>query len=145
MRPPAALWASLAAFLLCGCGSQDVACGGDQVTGTLASLVREQYLRVAFDTVAYAYDAERKAAFKKATRVTVEEPRLLQWDQEFGRLACRARLIIDAPEGSGRPNAKTVVPLDYRVTMGQDGAFFVEVSFEALAAIGAPRTHARPL
>ena len=145
MRPLAALSASLAASLLCACGSRDVACGTDQVTGTLASLVREQYLRVAFDTVAYAYDAERKAAFKKATRVTVEDPRLLQWDQEFGRLACRARLIVDAPEGSDRPNAKTVFPLDYRVTMGDDGTVFVEVSFDALAAIGAPHPGARRL
>jgi hypothetical protein len=145
MRSLAALWVSLAVPMLCACGQQDVACGADSVTSTLASLVREQYLRVALDTVAYTNDAERKAAFKKATRVTVDETRLLTWDRQIGRLACRARLIIDAPEATDRANAKTVLRLDYGVTTGNDGAFFVEVSFGDLAAIGVPRPGVRRL
>ena len=145
MRPLASLCISAGVPLLWACAGQDVGCGAEPVVNTLASLVREQYLRVAFDTVAYTYDAERKAAFKKATRVTVEDTRLLQWDQDIGRLACRARLVIDAPEASDRPNAKTVLRLDYRVTAGNDGAFLVEVAFDDLASIGVPPAGARRL
>src|SRR6266496_2965002 len=132
------IWLCLACASLTACAEQQIECGADPVTRTLSSIVREQFLRVAFDTVAFSYDADRKAAFKKATRVTAEDTRLIEWDRETGRLTCTARLIIDAPESGDRPNAKTATLLEYRVTGGDDGAFFVEVAFGDLAAIRMP-------
>ncbi len=129
----------LACASLVACAEQQIECGADPVKRTLSSIVRDQFLRVAFDTVAYSYDADKKAAFKKATRVTAEDARLIEWDRETGRLTCTARLIIDAPESGDRPNAKTATLLEYRVTGGDDGAFFVEVAFGDLAAIRAQR------
>ncbi len=128
----------LACASLVSCAEQQIECGADPVTRTLSSIVREQFLRVAFDTVAYSYDADKRAAFKKATRVTAEDTKLIEWDRETGRLTCTARLIIDAPESGDRPNAKTATRLEYRVTGGDDGAFFVEVAFVDLAAIRTP-------
>ena len=138
MRRTHRIWICLACSCLCSCAEQPLGCGADPVKRTLSSIVREQFLRVAFDTVAYSYDAEKKAAFKKATRVTAEGTRLIEWDKATGRLTCTARVIIDAPESSDRPNAKTTTLLEYRVTGGDDGTFFVEVPFGDLAAIHVP-------
>lgn len=132
------IWLCLGCACLISCAEQPLECGSDPVKHTLSSIVREQFLRVAFDTIAYSYDADKRAAFKKATRVTAEDARLIAWDKQTGRLTCSARLIIDAPESSDRPNAKTATLLEYRVTGGDDGAFFVEVAFGDLAAIRMP-------
>jgi hypothetical protein len=138
MRRTRWFWICLVCAGLSACAEQSLDCGAESVKLTLTSIVREQFLRVAFDTVAYTYDADQKAAFKKATRVTAEDPRLLEWDKSTGRLTCTARVIIDAPESADRPNAKTATLLQYRVTGGDDGAFFVEVAFGDLAAIRVP-------
>jgi len=137
MRRVQRIWACLACACLCSCAEQRLECGADPVKHTLTSIVREQFLRDALDTVGYSYDAEKKAAFKKATRVTAEDARLIEWDAATGRLTCVARVIIDAPESSDRANAKTATLLQYRVTDGDDGTFFVEVAFGDLAAIRA--------
>ncbi len=140
MRRTQRIWLCLACAVLSSCAEQQLECGAEPVKRTLSSIVREQFLRVAFDTVAYSYNADKKAAFKKATRVTAEDARLVEWDKETGRLTCAARVIIDAPESSDRPNAKTATLLEYRVTGGDGGAFFVEVAFGDLAAIRVPST-----
>ncbi len=138
MRPTQWIWLCFACAVLSSCAEQQLECGAEPVKRTLSSIVREQFLRVAFDTVAYSYDADKKAAFEKATRVTAEDARLVEWDKETGRLTCTARIIIDAPESSDRPNAKTATLLGYRVTGREGGEFFVEVAFGDLAAIRMP-------
>jgi hypothetical protein len=129
-----ALFALLA---LLGCLSyfdagNEVECGADAVTGTLTSMVRERVLRVADDAYPPAVDAARRAALTKATRVTPREAKLVAWDANTGRLACVARVVVDAPGPDLDTNRRSIAEVRYRVTRDAADVYLVEVAFADL-------------
>src|SRR5437870_5040177 len=92
---------AIAVIVLCAgitsCAEHDLDCGTDAVTGTLSSIVRDRVLRVAADAYPASFDAAKRSALSKATRVTPRATKLVEWDKTTGRLACVARVVVDAP------------------------------------------------
>ena len=132
------------ACLLYSCAEPTLECGTDQVKGTLASIVREHFLRVALDTYAFSFDVEKKARFTRAVRVTARDARLVAWDKAIGRLTCAAKVVIEAPVPEDRSTTTGGAELVYRVTGGEEGRFFVEVAFADLVVLVANRTRQVP-
>ena len=123
----------------CSCSEPRLECGADAVTGTLSSMVRDRVLRVAEDAYPPSLDASKRAALTKATRVTPTDMKLLEWDTVRGRLACVARLIVDAPGPEIDTNLRHETELRYRVTRDSDELFLVEVAYTDLMAAFPPR------
>ena len=121
-----------ACTFLGSCGDPKLECGADAVMGTLSSMVRDRVLRVEADAYPSSFDAAKRLALTKATRITPRDTKLLEWDKSAGRLACVARVVIDAP-GPGRyASLRSEAVLRYRVTRDDDEVFFVEVAFADL-------------
>jgi hypothetical protein len=123
------------------CSEPRLECGADAVTGTLSSMVRDRVLRVAEDGYPPSFDASKRAALTKATRVTPTDMKLLEWDTVHGRLACVARLIVDAPGPEVATNLRHETELRYRVTRDSDEMFLVEIAYTDLMAAFPPRAH----
>lgn len=125
--------ARVALILTCAglwsCGEQQLQCGTDAVTGTLSSIVRERVLRVAEDAYPASFDAAKRAALTKATRVTPRATKLVEWDKATGRLACVARLVVEAPGPEIDTNRRSETELRYRVTRDDVDTFIVEVAY----------------
>jgi hypothetical protein len=120
---------------LWSCGDPQLECGAEAVKGTVASMVRGRFLRVAGDAYPSSYDASKRAGLSKATRVTALDPRLLEWDATTGRLTCMARLVIEAPGPETDTNLRREAALRYRVTRDDDDTYFVEVAYAELMAL----------
>ena len=125
---------AIAGTLLCSSGEPKLECGADAVTGTLSSLVRDRVLRVAADSYPATIDPVKRAALSKATRVTPRDTKLLEWNTSTGRLACIARVIVDAPGPDLDSNLRRETELRYRVTRDDDKVFLVEVAYADLMA-----------
>ena len=138
MRPLS--WIPLFAACACvaACGESRLDCGADAVTGTLSSMVRDRVLRVAADAYPPTFDATKRAALTKATRVTPIDMKLLEWDTVRGRLECAARLVVDAPGPEVETNLRRETELRYRVTRDSDELFLVEVAYADLMAVFPP-------
>ena len=74
----------------------------------------------------------------KATRVTPRDPKLVEWDQAAGRLACVARVVVDAPSPDAGRNRTSESELRYRVTRDND-TFLVEVAYADMISVYPPR------
>jgi len=135
---------------LASCAEQRLECGTDAVTGTLSSMVRDRVLRVAADGYPASFDAAKRAALARATRVTPRATKLIEWDKGTGRLMCVARIVVDAPGPAIDTNLRREAELHYRVTFDAADTFFVEVAFAEMMtrfpmhAEGAPETKAAP-
>jgi len=127
------------AWLLCCCAIPRLECATDQVKATLASMVREHFLRLALDSYAFTLDAENQARFAKAVRVTAHDARQVAWDKAIGQLTCTVRMVIEAPGPANRSTTTGGAELAYRVTGGDDGRFFVEVAYVDLVVLLALR------
>ena len=134
-------WIALfvACACLCSCGDPKVECGADAITGTLSSMVRDRVLRVAADAYPASYDAEKRAALTKATRVTSRDMELVEWDKDRGHLKCVARVVVDAPGPETDTNERRETVLRYRVTRDADELFLVEVAYDDLMGVYPPR------
>jgi hypothetical protein len=134
--------AGISLILVCGgldfCGDRPLDCGTDVVMGTLSSMVRDRVLRVAEDAYPATIDAARRTALTKATRVTPRDPTLIEWDQAAGRLACVARVVVDAPGPDPGTNLTIENELRYRVTRDND-TFLVEVAYAEMMSVFPPR------
>ena len=130
------LWIFLVAgsSLLCACGEPRLDCGADPVIGTLSSMARDRVLRVEADGYPPSFDAAKRAALSKATRVTLIDARLVEWDANVGRLACAARLIVDAPGPRTDTNDRRETVLRYRVMHDTGEIFLVEVAYADMIA-----------
>jgi hypothetical protein len=115
------------------CSEPKLECGANAVTGTLSSLVRDRVLRVAADAYPATMNPARRGALIRATRVTPREARLLEWNTSTGRLACIARVVVDAPGPDPDTNLRRETVLRYRVTRDDD-VFLVEVAYADLMA-----------
>ncbi len=127
-------WIPLFAACAClgSCGEPKLECGADAVTGTLSSMVRDRVLRVAADAYPSSFDAAKRATLTKATRVTPVDMKLVEWDKVRGRLACVARLVVDAPGPQTDTNLRRETQLRYRVMRDSGEVFLVEVAYADL-------------
>ena len=119
----------LACACLGSCGEQQLQCGTDAVIGTLSSIVRDRVLRVASDAYPTSFDATKRAALTKATRVTSRATKLVEWDKATGRLACVARIVVEAPGPEIDTNRRSETELRYRVSRDDVDTFIVEVAY----------------
>jgi hypothetical protein len=129
----------IASAMLCSCGEPRLECGADAVTGTLSSMVRDRVLRVAADGYPASYDADKRAALIKATRVTPRETKLVEWDTKRGHLHCEARILVDAPGPEVDTNQRHEAVLRYGVTRDTAELFLVEVAYDDLMSVYPPR------
>jgi hypothetical protein len=127
-------WIPLLVACAClgSCGDAKLECGADEVVGTLSSMVRDRVLRVTADAYPSSFDAAKKRALTKATRITPRDTQLLDWDKAAGRLACVAQVVIDAPRPERDTTLRSVALIRYRVTRYDDEVFFVEVAYADL-------------
>lgn len=139
-------WVALviASAWLCSCGEPKLECGADAVTGTLSSMVRDRVLRVASDGYPPTFDADKRAALTKATRVTPREARLVEWDKSRGHLHCEARVVVDAPGPEIDTNERHEAVLRYGVTRDAAEFFLVEVAYDDLMRVYPPRGRSAP-
>ena len=119
----------LVCVTLGSCGEQQLQCGTDAVTGTLSSIVRDRVLRVASDAYPASFDVAKRAALTKATRVTPRTTKLVEWNKSTGRLACVARIVVDAPGPEIDTNRRSETELHYRVSRDDVDTFIVEVAY----------------
>ncbi|NDP41375.1 MAG: hypothetical protein GZ089_01435 [Aromatoleum sp.] len=132
-------------FLLLGaCGEPRLECGTAEIQDTVSSIVRDQVLRIISDSAPLPTDARRNAMASKATKVTLRNARLIEWDKSRGQLACSASIVIAAPGTGGGWSVETTAELRYRVTRGDQEAFFVRVPYPDLMAVLATRTGPAP-
>ena len=138
----------IACACLVSCSETKLECGTAAVMDTLSSMVRERALRVAADAYPPAFDAAKRAALTRATRVTPRDTKLVEWDASTGRLACVARVVVEAPGPDPGTNVRSQSDLRYRVTRDDDETFFVEVTYAELMNVfparSGPRPEARP-
>jgi hypothetical protein len=120
--------------MLCSCGEPRFDCSADAVLGTLSTMARDRVLRIADDGYPASFDARKKAALSKATRITPRETRLLEWDANVGRMTCAARLIVDAPGPQVDTNLRRETELRYRVMRDAGEVFLVEVAYADMMA-----------
>src|SRR5215831_7749439 len=126
---------AIAGACLGACSEQRLECGADAVSGTLASMVRDRVLLVAADSYPASIDAAKRAALKKATRVTPVKMQLVEWDTDSGRLNCMATVVVDAPGPQLDTNLRHEAKLPYRVMVDSGEIFLVEVSYADLVMI----------
>lgn len=131
----------LVCLLLGACGEPRLECGTTEIRDTVSSIVRDHVLRIISDSSPLPTDARRNASDSKATKVTVRNARLIEWDKNSGQLACSASIVIAAPGVGGDSSVETTAELRYRVTSGDHEAFFVRVPFPDLMAVLATRTN----
>ena len=144
MRRPIGRWLILVCAGLCSCAEAPLECGTDAVMGTLASLVRERILRVAADTYPATFGASKRAGLAKATRVTPRDTKLVEWDTTTGRLACVARVVVEAPGPDTYTNLRSETELRYRVTSDAADTFFVEVAYADMMTLFPARSVSNP-
>ena len=125
------------------CGERQLDCGTDEVIGALSSMVRDRVLRVAADAYPPSFDAAKRTALTKAIRVTPRDAKLVEWDTAAGRLACVARVVIDAPGPERDTNRRRETVLGYRVTRNND-VFFVEIAYTDLLNLFPSRANSLP-
>ena len=107
-------------------------------------MVRDRVLLVAADSYPSTLDAAKRAALKRATRVTPVEMKLVEWDTVRGRLACMATVVVDAPGPQLDTNQRREAKIPYRVMRDSGEVFLVEVSYADLMTIVPPRTSPAP-
>jgi hypothetical protein len=109
------------------------------VTGTLSSMVRQRVLRVTADAYPASFDAAKRMALTKATRVTPRDTKLVDWDKARGELMCVARVVVEAPGPEIDTNLRSETELHYRVTRDDAEVFFVEVAYADLMNVFSSR------
>ena len=82
---------------LAGCGEPKLECESSAVIGTLSSMVRDRVRRVVEDGYPASYDAAKRARLTKATYVSPQKMRLVEWDANSGQLTCVARIVVAVP------------------------------------------------
>ena len=144
MRCVVASFAALVCAVLAGCGEPKIECENAAVIGTLSSMVHDRVRRVVEDGYPPSYDAAKRARLTKATRVSPQTMRLVEWDANSGQLTCMARLVVAVP-GSGRNGTERMeIDLRYRVTGDPPDTFFVEVGYDEMMSILAVRPKSAP-
>ena len=144
MHPAPRLSVFAVLVFLASCSEPRLECGADAVSGTLSSMVRDRVLLVAADSYPSTLDATKRAALKRATRVTPVEMKLVEWDTVRGRLACMATVVVDAPGPQLDTNQRREAKIPYRVMRDSGEVFLVEVSYADLMMIVPPRTSPAP-
>jgi hypothetical protein len=123
----------LAACIALGsCGEPRLECDNSDVAGTLSSMVRDRVRRVVGDSYPATFDAAMRAKLTKATRISPQSMRLVEWDAISGRLSCQARLIVIVP---GRPVERREIDVRYRVTREDADTFLVEIGYEDMMSL----------
>ena len=132
--------------LLCAaivaCGEPKLECESAAVIGTLSSMVRDRVRRVVEDGYPASYDAAKRARLTKATLVSPQNMRLLEWDANSGQLTCVARIVVAIPGPGRNTTERTEIDLRYRVTREDADTFLVEVAYAEMMSILAVKTEA---
>ena len=144
MRYVVASFVALACAVLAACGEPKIECENSAVIGTLASMVRDRVRRVVEDGYPPSYDAAKRARLTKATRVSPQTMRLVEWDANSGQLTCMARIVVAVPVSGRNTTERTEIDLRYRVTGDPPDTFFVEVGYDEMMSILAIRPEATP-
>ena len=70
-------------------------------------MVRDRVRRVVEDGYPASFDAAKRARLTKATRVSPQTMRLVEWDANSGQLTCVARIVVAVPgSGSNQPTGR---------------------------------------
>jgi hypothetical protein len=124
---------------LAGCGEPKLECESSAVIGTLSSMVRDRVRRVVEDGYPASYDAAKRARLTKATYVSPQKMRLVEWDANSGQLICVARIVVAVPAPASNTTERTEIDLRYRVTRDDADTFLVEVGYADMMSILAVR------
>jgi hypothetical protein len=135
MRSLACFLAPLLCAALLGCGEPRLECESTAVVGTLSSMVRNRVQRVVEDGYPASFDAAKRARLTKATRVSPQTMRLVEWDANSGQLTCVARIVVAVPGPRPGLTQRTEIDLRYRVTREDADTFLVEVGYAEMMSI----------
>ena len=137
MRTVVGLFVPLLCATLVACGEPKLECESTAVISTLSSMVRNRVQRVVEDGYPASFDAAKRARLTKATRVSPQTTRLVEWDANSGQLTCVARIVVAVPgPGTGPASTqRTEIDLRYRVTREDADTFFVEVGYADMMSI----------
>ena len=98
-------------------------------------MVRHRVQRVVEDGYPASFDAAKRARLTKATRVSPQTTRLVEWDANSGQLTCVARIVVAVPGAGPGSVQRTEIDLRYRVTREDADTFFVEVGYAEMMSI----------
>jgi len=130
---------TLVCVALAGCGEPKLECESSAVIGTLSSMVRDRVRRVVEDGYPASYDAAKRARLTKATYVSPQKMRLVEWDANSGQLTCVARIVVAVPAPGNNATERTEIDLHYRVSREDADTFLVEVGYADMMSILAVR------
>ena len=120
---------------LAACGEPRLECGSSAVIGTLSSMVRERVRRVVDDGYPPTFDAAKRAKLTKATYITPQAMRLVEWDAISGRLTCVARLVVIVPGPAPDTRQRSEIEVRYRVTRDGADTFLVEIGYDDMMSL----------
>jgi hypothetical protein len=130
--------APCAAFLcaaLAACGEPKLECNSGAVIDTVSSMVRDRVRRVVDDGYPATFDAAKRAKLTKATYITPQAMRLVEWDAISGRLTCVARLVVIVPGPAPDTRQRSEIEVRYRVTHEDADTFLVEIGYEDMMSL----------
>ena len=120
---------------LSACGEPKLECDNSDVISTLSSMVRDRVRRVVGDTYPATLDAAMRARLTKATRISPQSMRLVEWDAISGRLSCQARLLVIVPRHAREGNERREIDVRYRVTREDADTFQVEIGYDDMMSL----------
>jgi len=104
-------------------------CANETVERTLGAIVHRRVVQVVTDGLPTTIEATRRAKLAKATWTSVQDPRLIEWEQREGRLKCVATVRLDARVDDRGGYVTAQRQLAYRVVEGGTDALLVEVAY----------------
>ena len=129
----------LSALLLAACGVPAPDCTDAGVQRNLSTLVRERVLRAELDASSVE-DAALRGRIEMATSVIVEDTHRTGGDER--KTLCNATIAIEGMGADLRSIARSETDVAYWVALGDDGRFFVGLTYSDLDAIAAAYTSA---
>ena len=102
---------------------------------TLSSMVRDRVRRVVDDGYPPTFDAAKRAKLTKATYITPQAMRLVEWDAISGRLTCVARLVVIVPGPAPEARQRSEIEVRYRVTRDDADTFLVEIGYDDMMSL----------
>ena len=135
MRNALALCGPILCAALAACGEQRLECDSSAVIGTVSSMVRERVRRVVDDGYPPTLDAAKRAKLTKATYITPQTMRLVEWDAISGRLTCAARLVVVVPGPGPDTRQRSEIEVRYRVTRDDADTFLVEIGYDDMMSL----------
>ena len=128
---------------LAACGEPKLECESSAVIGTLSSMVRDRVRRVVEDGYPASFDAAKRARLTKATRVSPQAMRLVEWDANSGQLTCVARIVVAVPVPRPIRGSEAEIELRYRVTREDADTFLVEIGYAEMMSLSPVRRGVR--